>query len=426
LLDAGGKWQPLARLADKVKRAHFGLDGNLYLLSRLGAPRGKLLRVSPRQPSLERAVTLVPESDAVIERFLATRTRLYVADLVGGPSRIRSFDAKGKALADVPILPISAVTELEALEADAIVFRNESYLEPAGFYRFDPQLAKTSKTALFQSSPASFADSLVTLEKCKSKDGTEVPLTLVTPKDLPHDGSRPALLTGYGGYGISLTPRFRPITRLWLELGGTSAVANLRGGGEMGESWHLAGNLTHKQNVFDDFAACMARLVELGVTRPSKLAIMGGSNGGLLMGATLVQHPGEFRVAVSRVGIYDMLRVENTPNGVFNISEFGSVLNPEQFRALHAYSPYHHVQDGTAYPAALLLTGANDPRVDPYNSRKMVARLQAATSSSHPILLRTSKTTGHGRSTPLSGEIDEDVDVYSFLFSELGERFRVR
>ena len=170
----------------------------------------------------------------------------------------------------------------------------------------------------------------------------------------------------------------------------------------------------------------MTRLVETHVTAPEKLAIIGGSNGGLLMGAELIQHPQAFHTAVSFVGIYDMLRVETTPNGTFNVTEFGSVKDPEQFRALYAYSPYHHVTDGTAYPATLMLTGANDPRVDPYNSRKMVARLQAATSSAQPILLRTSKTTGHGHSNPLTEEIDENVDVYSFLFHELGVRFHAK
>jgi prolyl oligopeptidase len=369
---------------------------------------------------------VVPESEAVIESFLATRSRLYVVDLLGGPSRIRSFDTQGKPASDVPILPISAANDLEALEADAFLFRNESYSEPPAFYRYDPKLGQTRKTALAQTSPVSFSDAEVTLEKCQSKDGTAVPMTIVSAKGLKRDGSAPALLTGYGGYGRSLTPRYRAISHLWVEQGGLVAVANLRGGGEFGEGWHLSGNLTKKQNVFDDFAACMARLVELGVTSPGKLAITGGSNGGLLMGAMLVQHPRDFRVVVSRVGIYDMLRVETTPNGVFNISEFGSVKDPQQFAALYAYSPYHHVRDGAAYPATLLTTGANDPRVDPYNSRKMVARLQAANASSEPILLRTSKTTGHGQSTPLSEEIELNTDAYAFMLAELGERFPKR
>jgi prolyl oligopeptidase len=424
LLGASGKWQRVAQLRDKIINAHFGLDGNLYLLSRFEAPRGKLLRVSPRRPALDQAVVVVPESDAVIQRFLATRSRLYLLDLVGGPSQIRAFDARGKALGNVPILPVSAVNDLEALGGDDFVFRNESYLEPPAFYRYDGKTRHTSKTALFQTSPADFSDAEVTLDKCRSKDGTEVPLALVSRKGQARDGTSPTKLTGYGGYSHSSTPRFRAINRIWLDQGGVLATANIRGGGEFGEAWHLAGNLTNKQNVFDDFAACMARLVEARITKPNRLAITGGSNGGLLMGAEIVQHPDAFRAVVSFVGIYDMLRVETTPNGSFNITEFGSVKDPEQFRALYAYSPYHHVQDGTAYPATLMLTGKNDPRVDPYNSRKMVARLQAATKSPQPILLRTSKTTGHGHSNPLTEEIDENVDVHSFLFEQLEVPFR--
>ena len=427
LLGSSGEWQRLAKLADKIIGAHFGLDGSIYLLSRFEAPRGKLLRVSAQRPALDQAVVVVPESDAVIQHFLATRTRLYVLDLVGGPSRVRSFDSRGKALGEVPILPISTVNDFEALGGDNFVFRNESYVQPPVIYRYDPKTRHTSKTALFQTSPADFSDAVVTLEKCRSKDGTDVPMAILAGKGPARDGAvSPTELTGYGGYGRSSTPRFRAINRLWLEQGGVFAIANLRGGGEFGEAWHLAGNLTKKQNVFDDFAACMARLVEAGITKPEKLAIIGGSNGGLLMGAEIVQHPEAFRAAVSFVGIYDMLRVETTPNGSFNITEFGSVKDPEQFRALYAYSPYHHVQDGTAYPATLMLTGANDPRVDPYNSRKMAARLQAATSSQKAILLRTSKTTGHGHSNPLTEEIDENVDVYSFLFQELGVRFHAK
>jgi prolyl oligopeptidase len=202
------------------------------------------------------------------------------------------------------------------------------------------------------------------------------------------------------------------------------AVANLRGGGEFGEEWHAAGNLTNKQNVFDDFAACAKRLQELGYCKPDKLALMGGSNGGLLMGALITQHPGICRAVVSSVGLYDMLRVELTPNGLFNTTEFGTVKDPAQFKALHAYSPYHRVVDGTAYPSVLFSTGQNDPRVNPYESRKMTARLQSATSSKNPILLRTNANAGHGGGTPLNARIEQEVDVHAFLFHELGVEYR--
>jgi prolyl oligopeptidase len=198
------------------------------------------------------------------------------------------------------------------------------------------------------------------------------------------------------------------------------AVANLRGGAEFGDAWHDAGRLTKKQNVFDDFAAACRHMIDRKFTSSSRLAIEGGSNGGLLMGATLTQHPDLMKCVVTHVGIYDMLRVELSANGAFNVPEFGTVKNDEQFKALFAYSPYHHVRDGVKYPATLFLTGANDPRVDPLQSRKMVARLQAATASDAPILLRTSASTGHGLDTGLSERVEELTDVYAFLFAQLG------
>jgi prolyl oligopeptidase len=277
-----------------------------------------------------------------------------------------------------------------------------------------------TRTPYVQTSPASFADAEVVRETCVSRDGTKVPLNVIRKKGLSLAGTNPTILTGYGGYGASRLPRFDPVVRLWLDRGGVFAIANLRGGSEFGEEWHRAGNLTRKQNVFDDFAACAAHLVEARYTSAPHLAIIGGSNGGLLMGAALTQHPEMFRAVVSYVGIYDMLRVELTPNGAFNVTEYGTVKDPDQFKALFAYSPYHHVQSGVAYPATLFLTGANDPRVDPFHSRKMVARLQTAGAAGAPHLLRVSGDTGHGIGTPLDAEIEEYTDVYGFLFRELG------
>jgi len=238
------------------------------------------------------------------------------------------------------------------------------------------------------------------------------------------DGTNPALLTGYGGFGISTTPGFLgSFARLWLDQDGIFVDANIRGGAEYGEEWHKAGNLTHKQNVFDDFIACAQYLVEHKYTSPAHLAILGGSNGGLLMGAAFTQRPDLFRAVVSFVGIYDMLRVELDPNGEFNTTEYGTVKDPEQFKALYAYSPYHHVKDGNAYPAILMPTGENDHRVNPMQSRKMIARLQAANNSDHPILLRTSSSSGHGIGTALDEAIEENADVFSFLFDQLGIQY---
>ena len=237
-------------------------------------------------------------------------------------------------------------------------------------------------------------------------------------------GHRPTLLSGYGGYGISEKPYFvGSLARVWLDYGGIFVEANLRGGAEYGEEWHKAGALTHKQNVFDDFLASAQYLIDQKYTSAAHLAILGGSNGGLLMGAAFTQRPYLFRAVVSYVGIYDMLRVELDPNGAFNVTEFGTVKDPDQFKALYAYSPYHHVKDGTAYPAILMPTGENDHRVNPMQSRKMTARLQAASSSDHPALLRTSSSAGHGFGTTLDEAIEQDADVLSFLFDQLGVKF---
>jgi prolyl oligopeptidase len=212
-------------------------------------------------------------------------------------------------------------------------------------------------------------------------------------------------------------------TRLWFDGGGVYAIAIIRGGGEFGERWHRAGNLTRKQNVFDDFAAAARHLIDRNYTSSAKLAMFGESNGGLLMGATLTQHPDLARAVVARVGIYDMLRVELAPNGEFNVTEFGTVKDPEQFKALYAYSPYHRVQAGVRYPAALIATGANDGRVDPMQSRKLTAALQAATASKLPVLLRTSAS-GHGQGSSRNERIEEDADILTFLYHQLGMTWR--
>src|SRR5205814_1697822 len=280
--------------------------------------------------------------------------------------------------------------------------------------------APPKKTALVDSSPVSFADIEVSREMATSKDGTKVPLNIIRKKGTKLDGNNPTLLYGYGGYGVSMQPGFDFTRRLWFDRSGVWVVANIRGGGEFGEEWHKAGNLTKKQNAFDDFAAAAEYLIKEKYTRSEKLAIQGGSNGGLLMGALITQRPDLFRAVVSSVGIYDMLRVELAPNGAFNVTEFGTVQNPEQFKALYAYSPYHHVVDGTKYPAVLMMTGANDGRVAPYHSRKMTARLIAANKSENPILLRTSSSAGHGIGTALSERIKQVADIYAFLFAQLG------
>jgi prolyl oligopeptidase len=289
-------------------------------------------------------------------------------------------------------------------------------------YRFKAATNETEKLPLTSPATVDFSDIAVVREFAVSKDGTKVPVSILMPKGVKLDATNPCLVTGYGGYGLSIEPSFRPAQRVLFDHGFIVVVANLRGGGEYGEEWHTAGNLTKKQNVFDDFAAVLKHVVDRKFTSPARLAIEGGSNGGLLMGAMLTQHPDLMKCVVSHVGIYDMLRTELSPNGAFNIPEFGTIKDEKQFTALHSYSPYHRVKEGTKYPAVLFLTGANDPRVDPMQSRKMTARLQAA--GADQVLLRTTGSGGHGLTTPLAEQIDEATDVYAFLLSQLGVKVK--
>lgn len=424
--ETGKRTTQLFRFEDKVLEGKFAPDGTLYFLSRQGTPRGQIVRL--RRPyRVERSEVVVAENDGVIDDLEVTSSRLYLTELVGGPSRLRSVRlAAGKPsppeVIAVPF-PIATVRGLSAIGADNVLYNVESYTATPAWYRYAPNTGRSAPTALAQPMEFAMDDVEVVRETCTSADGTAVPLNLLHKRGLALDGSHPVLLYGYGGYSISLRPALHRLTRLWIDQGGVYAEANLRGGNEFGEAWHEAGRLLHKQHVFDDFYACARALVDKGYTRPERLAIHGRSNGGLLVGAALTQHPEMYRAVVAGVGIYDSLRFELTANGVFNVTELGTVKDPAQLHALYAYSPYHRVRDGVAYPAVLLTTGANDPRVDPYNSRKMTARLQAATSSDRPILLRAADDVGHGIGSPLAAVIDEDADSYAFLMHELGMRY---
>ncbi len=356
---------------------------------------------------------------------VVTPERIYLTYQFGGPTEIRAFDHAGNPMTGPIVLPVSKVGEMVAADEGDLLYSNESFVDPNAWYHFDAATGKTTRTALATKSPVDFADSEVVREFAISKDGTRIPVNIIRRKAASLDGRSPALLTGYGGYGINIEPYFSSSRRIWLDQGFAVAVANIRGGGEYGEEWHLQGNLTKKQNVFDDFAAAMKMLVDRKYTSRSGLTIIGGSNGGLLMGAMITQHPEACRVVVSEVGIYDMLRVELSPNGAFNVPEFGTVKDRDQFQAMYAYSPYHRVVDGTRYPSVFFMTGANDPRVDPMQSRKMTARLQDASASGHPILLRTSSSTGHGLGTPLDEQIKEQTDTFSFVLNELGVKFQL-
>ncbi|MGA7412030.1 MAG: prolyl oligopeptidase family serine peptidase, partial [Bryobacteraceae bacterium] len=416
-----GQWQQLAGYSDQISRARFGVDSSLYLLSHRDAPMGKLLRLSASETSAAQATVVVPESGVSIENYLPSGDRLYVADLDGGPSQVRVFSVDGKPLGKVPLGGILSVDEVVLWGKHDLLYNSTGFIQPPSWSIFTADTQKVSPAAaLSKPFPVSFEDAEVVRDFAVSKDGTRIPINIIRKKGIALNGENPVLLSGYGGFNISVSPIYVPTTRVLLDHGFAWAVANLRGGGEYGEKWHLAGNLTRKQNVFDDFYACAQYLVAHRYTSSEHLGIEGGSNGGLLMGAALTQHPEMYSVVLASVGIYDMLRVELSPNGAFNVTEFGTVKEADQFKAMYAYSPYHHVKADATYPAAIFLTGDNDPRVDPANSRKMVARLQAAGHSKGPILLRTSSNTGHGVGSSLSEQISQITDAFSFLFEQLG------
>jgi prolyl oligopeptidase len=415
----GGAWWMLADISDKVIRAAFGGD-TIFLLSKKDAPRGRVLRL-PLEPgvTVADAQVAVPESPLAIETIAATDARIWTLDQDGGPSGLRAFTHEGHQLAPVAVPPVSSIQELSTLGADTIAYSVESFVSPRSWWVMSDADDAPRRTALDATMALDLSGYEVRRVFATSPDGTRVPVSLIARNGVLDAGPAPTMLTGYGGYGLSYKPRFEPERLLWLEQGGVIAVANIRGGGEYGEQWHHAGRLLTKQNCFDDFAACARHLVSSGVTTVDRLAIRGGSNGGLLMGAVLTQHPDIARAVIAEVPVLDMLRVELDPNGAFNVTEFGTVEDPEQFEALYAYSPYHRVVDGTPYPAVLLTAGEFDPRVLAYHAKKMAAQLQAATSSQDPILLRI-ESGGHGIGQSLGQLVAIETDVTAFASGRLG------
>jgi prolyl oligopeptidase len=431
-----GSWQQISTYSDEVVAVTPGTaeEDALYLTSLKDAPRGKILEISAKTPVLREAKTIIPEGPASIvhdapegdsHSLLVTKDRLYVTTIDGGPNRLLVYDHKGMPLPEVPLPPVSGVSEVAAVGPETLAIQTSGFLTPPAYLTYH-QGAHTQPEATALSQPASeiVTGYVVDRSFATSKDGTRIPMNIIHRRGSAMDGTVPTLVYGYGGYGISLSPEFvgSIYWTTWLQQGYTLVITNIRGGAEYGESWHLGGNLTRKQNVFDDFSACAQYLIDKHWSSSAHMAAIGGSNGGLLMGAEITQHPEQFRAVVSLVGIYDMLRIELDPNGQFNTTEFGSVKDAAQFQALYAYSPYHHVVDGTKYPAVLMETGDNDPRVNPAQSRKFAARLQAASSSLAPILLKTFADAGHGSSS--SADLQQQLaDAYTFLFQELGVAF---
>jgi prolyl oligopeptidase len=416
LLAPGRPWRQLASAGDEVKQIAFGYQKDIYLVSKHGAPHGKVLHMDVAE-TVDQATPIVTESGVAIESVAPTKDGPLVNELAGGPSELLFLPGDGNPVS----VRVAAVSSVDCSNLDGVggICYVASYVDPGGYFRFDPKSRKLIPTALRAPPPVPLDGFVVTRRFVVEKDGTKVPLNIIHRKGLALDGSHPALLTGYGGYDISLTPSYPAQFIPLIERGVVFVEANLRGGGEYGENWHNQGKLTKKQNVFDDFTACARYLIAHKYTAASKLAIVGGSNGGLLMGAAFTQHPDLYHAVVSMVGIYDMLRVELSPNGVFNVTEFGTVKEADQFKALYAYSPYHHVKDATQYPAILLTTGDNDARVDPMQSRKMAARLQAS-GTKQPVLLRTSSTAGHGIGSSIDDNVALWTDIDAFLLKELG------
>jgi prolyl oligopeptidase len=395
--------------------------GRLFLRTNLDASTYRLYEVDPSAPARGHWREIVPaRPDAVLDGVRILSDRLALSYLERATSRLRIADLDGGLRREVALPTLGSLFGLAGeVDGHELFYGFSSYTLPPSVYRID---LTSDRTTLWQRvdadiDPDRFAVEQVTVP---SRDGTPVTMFLVHRRDLERRGDTPTYLTGYGGFNISMTPAFSRSLLLWLERGGLVAIPNLRGGGEYGEVWHQQGMLEHKQNTFDDFIAAAEWLIREGYTRPERLAVAGGSNGGLLMGAVLTQRPDLFRAVVIQVPLLDMLRYHRFLIARLWIPEYGSPEDPETFAWLRAYSPYHHVRPGTAYPAVLLATAESDTRVDPMHARKMAARLQAASASPHPVLLRLEARAGHGAGKPLSKVLDELTDTWTFVFSEVG------
>jgi prolyl oligopeptidase len=403
--------------------ATFGIElrnDRFYLQTNLDAPRSRLVVADLARPGRESWRDVLPEGRDVLEAAALVGDWIVALWLSEASSRVTLHSRDGVLLHEVPLPVIGSVAGLTGeWDGEEAFLGFTSYAVPPTVYR----LALPSPALELWARAPGDVDTdrfRVRFVRYASRDGTPVSMFLVDARDRPTDGRGAALLTGYGGFNVSHTPAFGRGVILFLERGGLYAVAHLRGGGEYGEEWHRAGMREHKQNVFDDFAAAARFLVEEGHAAPDRLAIMGGSNGGLLVGAALTQQPDLFRAVVCQVPLLDMVRYHRFRIARLWIPEYGSADDADAFRWLYAYSPYHHVKDGTPYPAVLLTTGESDSRVDPLHARKMAARLQAATSSGRPVLLRVEARAGHGQGKPLSKALEEWADIWTFVLAQLG------
>jgi prolyl oligopeptidase len=394
--------------------------GQGYILTNENATHYRLFKVSLDDPRRSQWREIVPESPTVILQGAAViGDKLVMDELVDVTSRIEIHDLDGKLIRPLDLPGLGSVSELAGdPEHDELYYGFANFTQP-------PEIFKTSVTDPAQTLwariniPVDPSPYVVEQKFFASKDGTRIPMFIVHRKDIVLNGSTPFLIYGYGGFGLSQTPFFSPGFYPWLEAGGGYALVNLRGGGEFGEQWHQDGMLLKKQNVFDDCIGAAEYLIQQGYTKPQRLALRGGSNGGLLVGAVLTQRPDLFRAMICEVPLLDMIRYEKFGSGKTWVPEYGSPENEAQFKALYAYSPYHHVVKGTAYPSVLFCTAADDDRVDPMHARKMAAALQAATSSPNPILVRVEAQSGHGGGDQVKKTIVYGTDIWGFLMREL-------
>ncbi|HLN29833.1 MAG TPA: prolyl oligopeptidase family serine peptidase [Gemmataceae bacterium] len=413
---------PFVPLVEKVPALFTVVVRNdrFYVHTNEQAPRYRLFQVDPLAPERKEWTELLPESEDVLEGVAVIGKTLAALYMHQASSRLRLCDDAGKLIEEVKLPTLGTVGGLRGeWDGNELFFGFDSFTMPTGVYHVD---LRDRKTDLWEKVPADLDWSRYEVEQVRypSKDGTSITMFLAHKKGLERNSRNPTLLSAYGGFNVNITPQFSPSRFLFLEAGGLIAIPNLRGGGEFGEGWHRAGMLDKKQNVFDDFVSAALWLIKEKYTSCDRLAIQGGSNGGLLMGAALTQRPDLFRAVVCQVPLLDMIRYHKFLIARLWIPEYGSADDPEQFTWLYAYSPYHHVHSGTAYPAVLLTAAESDTRVDALHARKMAARLQAATASDQPILLRIETKAGHGAGKPRAKLLDELTDEWSFIFWQLG------
>ena len=400
-------------------------DGKVYITSNEDAPRYRVFVTDAGNFDREAWKEIIPQSDAVLQGAAVFGGKLVAQYEQDASSQLKIFDLDGKKLSDLALPAIGTVYSTGGKwNHDEVFYGFQSFTFAPSVYRYDLKNGSTSLWTRVDAPSIEASAYDVQQEWFNSKDGTRVPMFVVHKKGLQKNGKNPTLLTGYGGFNVSLTPSFSRTAYLWMEHGGVYAVANLRGGAEFGEDWHRAGMLDKKQNVFDDMIAAAQHMISEKYTDKHHLAIQGGSNGGLLMGAMITQRPDLFRAVVCQVPLLDMLHYQDFQIAKLWIPEYGTAENPEQFKWMYAYSPYHHVKAGVEYPAVLFMTGDTDTRVDPMHAKKMTALMQAearnGTSGTRPILLRIESKAGHGAGKPVTKQIEEFTDVYSFLFWQLG------